>query len=163
MQTTGGQGDSSIPHLTLLWGYNQVSDFYQKYKSGQHIFVNHLDAFSISIHAEILEKIFSDGPVLHLCCWPKTTIVRDHEYFIPTKFHQNTPSSSREKVENMKSSQTTTDNSKMMEDGWCKMTIAHSSFRLLCAKKKQIKSGVPAFYGTCTYAGLSICPIPNAK
>ena len=32
-----------------------------------------------------------------------TTLVRDHEYFIPTKFHQNLSSGSGEEVENMKS------------------------------------------------------------
>ena len=31
-----------------------------------------------------------------------TTLVRDHEYFIPTKFHQNPSSGSGEEVENMK-------------------------------------------------------------
>ena len=31
-----------------------------------------------------------------------TTLVRDHEYFIPTKFHQNPSSSSGEEVENVK-------------------------------------------------------------
>ena len=32
-----------------------------------------------------------------------TTLVRDHEYFIPTKFHQNPSSGSGEEVENVKS------------------------------------------------------------
>ena len=32
-----------------------------------------------------------------------TTLVRDHEYFIPTKFHQNLSSGSGEEVENVKS------------------------------------------------------------
>ena len=32
-----------------------------------------------------------------------TTLVRDHEYFIPTKFHQNPSSSSGEEVKNVKS------------------------------------------------------------
>ena len=31
-----------------------------------------------------------------------TTLVRDHEYFIPTKFHQNLSSGSGEEVENVK-------------------------------------------------------------
>ena len=31
-----------------------------------------------------------------------TTLVRDHEYFIPTKFHQNPSSGSGEEVENVK-------------------------------------------------------------
>ena len=32
----------------------------------------------------------------------KTTLVRDHEFFIPTKFHQNPSSGSGEEVENVK-------------------------------------------------------------
>ena len=32
-----------------------------------------------------------------------TTLVRDHKYFIPTKFHQNPSRGSREEVENVKS------------------------------------------------------------
>ena len=59
-----------------------------------------------------------------------TTLVGDHEYFIPTKFHQNPPSSSGEEVENVKSLRTD-DN-----DGRCMMTIAHWSLRLLCAKNR---------------------------
>ena len=35
-----------------------------------------------------------------------TTLVRDHEYFIPTKFDQNPSSSSGEEVENVKSLRT---------------------------------------------------------
>ena len=38
-----------------------------------------------------------------------TTLVRDHEYFIPTKFHQNPSSSSGEEVENVKSLRQTDD------------------------------------------------------
>ena len=39
----------------------------------------------------------------------KTTLVRDHEYFIPTKFHQNPSSGSGEEVENVKVNGRTTD------------------------------------------------------
>ena len=38
-----------------------------------------------------------------------TTLVRDHEYFIPTKFHQNSSSGSGEEVENVKSLRTDDD------------------------------------------------------
>ena len=38
-----------------------------------------------------------------------TTPVRDHEYFIPTKFHQNPSSGSGEEVENAKSLRTPDD------------------------------------------------------
>ena len=37
-----------------------------------------------------------------------TTLLRDHEYFIPTKFHQNPSSSFGEEVENVKSLRTMT-------------------------------------------------------
>ena len=61
-----------------------------------------------------------------------TTLVRDHEYFISTKFHQNPSSGSGEEVENVKSLRTdgrTTDDGRT-DDGRCAMTIAHSSLRL---------------------------------
>ena len=38
-----------------------------------------------------------------------TTLVRDHEYFIPTKFHHNPSSRSGEEVENVKVDGRTTD------------------------------------------------------
>ena len=76
-----------------------------------------------------------------------TTLVRDHEYFIPAKFHQNPLSGSGEfeEVENVKSLRTdagrtpgagrrtddgrrTTDG--RTDDGRCAMTIAHSSLWL---------------------------------
>ena len=53
-----------------------------------------------------------------------TTLVRDNEYFIPTKFHQNPSSGSGEEVEKF------TDDDGRTDDGWCAMTIAHSSLRL---------------------------------
>ena len=37
----------------------------------------------------------------------RKTLIRDHEYFILTKFHQNPSSGSGEEVENAKSLQTT--------------------------------------------------------
>ena len=39
-------------------------------------------------------------------CPATTTLVRDHEYFIPTEFHQNQSSGSAEEVENVKSLRT---------------------------------------------------------
>ena len=56
-----------------------------------------------------------------------TTLVRDHEYFMHTKFHQNPSSGSGEEVENVKSLRTTDGRT---DDGRCAMTIAHSSLRL---------------------------------
>ena len=63
-----------------------------------------------------------------------TTLVRDHEYFMHTKFNQNPSSGSGEEVEYVKSLRqtdgrtTTTDG--RTDDGRCAMTIAHSSLRL---------------------------------
>ena len=59
----------------------------------------------------------------------KTTIlVRDHEYFIPTKFHQNPSNGSREEVENVKNLRTTD----RRRDGalWPKLTRAFGSGEL---------------------------------
>ena len=66
-----------------------------------------------------------------------TTLVRDHEYFIPTKFHQNPSSGFGEKVENVKSFRRTDDDGRT-DDGRCAMTIAHSSLRLRWAKNDWI-------------------------
>ena len=49
-----------------------------------------------------------------------TTLVRDHEYFIPTMFHQNPSSGSGEEVKNVKSlrrRKTTTDDDGRRTDG----------------------------------------------
>ena len=64
-----------------------------------------------------------------------TTLVRDHEYFIPTKFHQNPWSGFGEEVENVKSLRT--DDGRRRTDGRRAMTIAHSSLRLRWANKKK--------------------------
>ena len=68
-----------------------------------------------------------------------TTLVRDHEYFIPTKFHQNPSSGSGEEVKNVKSlrtdGRTDDDDDGRTDDGRCAMTIAHSSLRLRWANK----------------------------
>ena len=65
-----------------------------------------------------------------------TTLVRDHEYFIPTKFHQNPSSGSGEEVENVESLRTDDGRTdRRTDDGRCAMTIAHSSLRLRWAKK----------------------------
>ena len=56
-----------------------------------------------------------------------TTLVRDNEYFIPTKFHQNPSSGSGEEVENVKSLRT---DDGRTDNGRCAMTIAQSSLRL---------------------------------
>ena len=61
-----------------------------------------------------------------------TTLVRDHEYFIPTKFHHNPSSGSGEEVENVKSLRDDDDgrtDDGRTDDGRCAMTIAHSSLR----------------------------------
>ena len=62
-----------------------------------------------------------------------TTLVRDHEYFIPTKFHQNPSNGSGEEVENVKVYGRTDDDGRT-DDGRCAMTIAHLSLWLRWAK-----------------------------
>ena len=46
-----------------------------------------------------------------------TTLVRDHEYIIPTKFHQYLSSGSGEEVENVKSLRQTDDDDGRRTDG----------------------------------------------
>ena len=66
-----------------------------------------------------------------------TTLVRDLEYFIHTKFHQNPSSGSGEEVENVNSltdgRRTTTD------DGQRMIRIGHWSLWLLCPKNPERK------------------------
>ena len=62
-----------------------------------------------------------------------TTLVRDHEYFIPAKFYQIHLVVLEEEVENVKSLRTDDDDDDAdgrTDDGRCAMTIAHSSLRL---------------------------------
>ena len=47
-----------------------------------------------------------------------TTLVRDHEYFIPTKFHQNPSSGFGEEVENVKSLRTDDDDDGPTDGRW---------------------------------------------
>ena len=61
-----------------------------------------------------------------------TTLVRNLEYFIHTKFHQN-PSSGSGEVDVKLYGRMTTDDD---DDGRCAMTIAHLSLQLRSAKKQ---------------------------
>ena len=63
-----------------------------------------------------------------------TTLVRDLEYFIHTKFHQNPSSGSGEEVENVNS---LTDDGRT-DAGQRVITIGHWSLWLLCPKKYPI-------------------------
>ena len=91
-----------------------------------------------------------------------TTLVRDHEYFIPTKFHQNPSSGSGEEVENVKSLRTydgrRTDRQTdgRTDDGRCAMTIAHSSLRLRWAKKQRRKVYSLTLFQPCTKRSLEL-------
>ena len=60
-----------------------------------------------------------------------TTLVRDLEYFIHTKFYQNPSSSSGEEVENVNC---LTDRRQTTDAGQRMITIGHWSLRLLCPK-----------------------------
>ena len=67
-----------------------------------------------------------------------TTLARDLEYFIHTKFHQNPSSGSREEVENVNS---LTDDGRRTDGrtdaGQRVITIGHWSLWLLCPKKEK--------------------------
>ena len=80
-----------------------------------------------------------------------TTLVRDHEYFIPTKFHQNPSSGSGEEVENVKVYRRTDDGRTpdgRTDDRRCAMTIAHLSLWLRWAKKeREAKYFIKVRYG----------------
>ena len=61
-----------------------------------------------------------------------TTLVRDHEYFIPTKFHQNPSSGSGEEVENVKVyGRRTDDDGRRRTDGRRTMRYDNSSLEPL--------------------------------
>ena len=64
-----------------------------------------------------------------------TTLVRDLEYFIHTKFHQIPSSGSGEEVENVNS---LTDDGRTTDAGQRVITIGHWSLWLLCPKKFRI-------------------------
>ena len=64
-----------------------------------------------------------------------TTLVRDLEYFIHIKFHQNPSSGSGEEVENVNSpTDGRTDDGRTTDDGQRMITIGHWSLWLLCPK-----------------------------
>ena len=73
-----------------------------------------------------------------------TTLVRDHEYFIPTKFHQNPSHGSGEEVENVNILCRTDGRT---DDGRCAITIAHWSLRLWWAKKLLLVTSVMILAG----------------
>ena len=76
-----------------------------------------------------------------------TTLVRDHEYFIPTKFHQNPSSGSGEEVENVKVYGRTTTDGWRTDNGRCAMTIAHLSLWLRWAKKDSFDTWLHLLWG----------------
>ena len=73
-----------------------------------------------------------------------TTLVRDLEYFIHTKFHQNPSSGSGEEVENVNSltddGRQTDDGRRTTDAGQRMITIGHWSLWLLCPKNKHNKN-----------------------
>ena len=79
-----------------------------------------------------------------------TTLVRDLEFFIQTKLHQNQSSGSGEEVENV--NWVTDDRRQTTDAGQRVITIGHWSLRLLCPKKdffptlpteSLVQSGIP--------------------
>ena len=67
-----------------------------------------------------------------------TTLVRDLEYFIHTKFHQNPSSGSGEEVENVNSLTDGRTDGQTTDDGQRMITIGHWSLWLLCPKNVEI-------------------------
>ena len=70
---------------------------------------DHCYAFGLSLLPLCLKKFLEEGePPSPILARPgesgrkTTTLVRDHEYFTPTKFQQNPSSGSGEEVENVK-------------------------------------------------------------
>ena len=73
-----------------------------------------------------------------------TTLVRDLEYFIHTKFHQNPSSGSEEEVENVNC---LTDDRRQTDAGQRVITIGHWSLWLLCPKNCiSIPTPLPIFF-----------------
>ena len=71
-----------------------------------------------------------------------TTLVRDLEYFIHTKFHPNLSSGSGEEVKNVNcltdDGRQTDDRRRTTDDRQRVITIGHWSLSLLCPKKEEI-------------------------
>ena len=77
-----------------------------------HMLIDHCYAFGLMMWPS-KEVLWRRGPrdlfwprldpLLGGSGWKTTTLVRNNEYFIPTKFHQNPSSGYGEKVENVKS------------------------------------------------------------
>ena len=80
-----------------------------------------------------------------------TTLVRDLEYFIHTKFHQNPSSGSGEEVENINSltddGRQTDDGRRTTDAGQRVITIGHWSLWLLCPKKTATQMYTPFWIG----------------
>ena len=85
-------------------------------------------------------------PPLDGSCRKTTTLVRDLEYFIHTKFHQNPSSGSGEEVENVNSltddrrttdGRQTDDRRRTTDAGQRVITIGHCSLWLLCPKNSK--------------------------
>ena len=78
-----------------------------------------------------------------------TTLVRDLEYFIHPKFHQNPSSGSGEEVENVNS--LTDDGRRTTDAGQRMITIGHWSLWLLCPKKVRLSDKSDEFRQHCKY------------
>ena len=119
---------------------NLTSDGTKNNNASSHMLPDHCYPFGLSLQPSSLKK---KGTPYDLF-WPAldpplgrsgrktTTLVRDHGYFIPSKFHQNPSSGSGEEVENVKSLRT---DDGRTNDGWC-ATIAHSSLPLRWVKNR---------------------------
>ena len=106
-----------VKYASKIWLRNGTKNN----KTSSHMLQDHCYPFGLSLWPSSLKKKFLEegppvtyfGPALDLPLGGSgrktTTLVRDHEYFIPTKFHQNPSSGFAEEVENVKSLRTVDD------------------------------------------------------
>ena len=85
-----------------------------KITTSSYMLLDHCYAIGLSLQPSGLKKKFLKGrdPMTSFCPAldpplggsgkKTTTLVRDHEHFIPTKFHQNQASGSGEEIDNVK-------------------------------------------------------------
>ena len=86
-----------------------------------------------------------------------TTLVRDHEYFIPSKFHRNPSSSSGEEVENVKSLRLT--------DGWTdgRRTVRYDNSSLEPSAQVSYKKRLPTCFEIIAMHTVCCCSVLEMK
>ena len=130
-----------VKNLISEWNQKQQHFFPHAFRSFLCILCIRFVAVALQSEEEVCQRQVPSMPYFGPALDPplggsgrKTTLVGDHEYLIPTKFHQNPSGGSGEEVENVKSLWW---RRQRTDDGRCTMTIAHWSLWLLCANKKR--------------------------